>query len=295
ENHTVVGVVCQPDKPKGRGNKMTPPPTKELAERWGLPVFQPASFRDGSFLPTLQALEPDVIVVVAYGRILPSYVLDYPRYGCVNLHVSLLPLYRGAAPMQRAIMAGERETGVCVMMMDEGMDTGDVLLCERYPILPTDDYGAVSEKAARVGAPLLGRALDQLAAGTARRHPQDHSRATYAPKIEKEECVLDFARPAAQIDCLIRALSPAPLASFFDARGQACKAVAAHPVALPPTGERPAPGTVLSVSTKGEGEIVVACGEGALALTALIPAGKKRMSAAAFVCGRGVAAGDVLS
>lgn len=286
----VVGVVCQPDKPKGRGNKMTPPPTKVTAEGVGLPVFQPISFRDGAFLPVLEELAPDVIVVVAYGKILPSYVLHAPRYGCINLHVSLLPAYRGAAPMQRAIMDGCTETGVTVMHMDEGMDTGDIIHTAAFPILPTDDYGAVTQKAADIGAPLLNQTLDELAAGTAPRTPQNGDLATYAPKIEKEEYHLQFTRPASELDCLVRALSPAPLALCRDGRGRMCKILSARPTA----GEGQ-PGQVLSTSDRGEGEIVVACGQGALAITALIPEGKNRMEAAAFVRGRGAAAGEVFS
>lgn len=286
----VIGVVCQPDKPKGRGNKMTSPPTKITAEARGIPVFQPITFRDDAFLPTLETLSPDVIVVVAYGKILPSYVLHTPVYGCINLHVSLLPAYRGAAPMQRAVMDGKTETGVTVMYMDEGMDTGDMIHTAAFPILPTDDYGAVSRKASDVGLPLLLRTLDELEQGTAPRTAQDHSKATHAAKIEKEECKLDFTKPAKTLDCLIRALSPSPLAFCHDGKGRMCKIISARP-----TDGKGDPGRVLSVSDKGEGSIVIACGEGALAVTALVPEGKNRMEAAAFVRGRGAAAGDLFS
>lgn len=289
DKREVVGVVCQPDKPKGRGNTLTPPPTKVLAEEHGIPVFQPVTLRDGAFLPILEELRPDVILVVAYGKILPSYVLDFPKYGCINLHVSLLPKYRGAAPMQRAIMAGETETGVTVMYMDEGMDTGDMIAVSAYPILPTDDYGAVSDKAATVGAPLLLKTLDDLKEGKVIRTPQNHAEATFAPKIEKSEYKIDFSKSAHDCACLVRGLSPAPLAYVTDESGRMLKIQKAHAA----EGKGKA-GEVIAVSTAGEGEILVACGEGALAITCLTPAGKSSMTAAAFLRGRGLAVGDLL-
>lgn len=285
----VVGVVCQPDKPKGRGNVMTPPPVKVLAEERGIPVFQPVTLKDNAFLPVLEQLAPDVILVVAYGKILPLYVLQYPRFGCINLHVSKLPKYRGAAPMQRAIMAGETETGVTVMYMDEGMDTGDIISVAAYPILPTDDYGTVSKKAAAIGAPMLIETLDDLAAGNVKRTPQCHEDATFAPKIDKSEYHIQFSASAHTCACLVRGLSPAPLAYVTDQKGRMLKIQKAHA-----TEGKGTPGEVIALSTAGEGEITVACGEGALAITALTPAGKSSMTAAAFLRGRGVALGDIL-
>ena len=289
DGREVVGLVCQPDKPKGRGKQMTPPPTKVLAEEKGIPVFQPVTLRENALLPVLEELSPDVILVVAYGKILPTYVLEFPKYGCINLHVSLLPKYRGAAPMQRAIMEGETETGVTVMYMDEGMDTGDMIFTATYPILPDDDYGSVSQKAADLGAPLLLKTLDDLVAGTVVRTPQDHSQATFAPKIEKTEYKIDFTGSAHRCACLVRGLSPAPLAYVTDQSGRMLKIQKAHKVEG--KGE---PGKVIAVSTQGEGEIVVACGEDALAITCLTPAGKSSMTAAAFLRGRGLAVGDML-
>lgn len=289
EGRDIIGVVCQPDKPKGRGKQLLPPPTKVVAEERGIPVFQPFSLKDNSFEQTLHTLAPDVIVVVAYGKILPTYVLSYPRLGCMNLHVSLLPAYRGAAPMQRAIMEGETETGVTVMYMDEGLDTGDIISVHRYPIAEDDDYGTISEKAALYGAPLLSRALDGAAAGTLTRTPQPNEGATYAPKIEKSECQIDFTLPAHRVHCRLRGLSPAPLAFCRLPSGRLLKVAKATPAK-----GSGAPGTVLSVSDVGQGHITVACGEGAIVFTEVIPEGKSRMSAAAFVRGRGIRAGEVL-
>ena len=289
EGREVVGVVCQPDKPKGRGNKMLPPPTKELALERGVAVYQPYTLKDGAFEAELKELSPDIIIVVAYGKILPSYVLNYPRYGCINLHVSLLPAYRGAAPMQRAIMAGEAETGVTVMYMDEGLDTGDIISVCRYPIEHDDDYGKVTAKAAAFGAPMLSATIDGAKAGTLTRTPQPAEGATYAPKIEKPECKIDFSHCAKSIDCLIRALSPAPFA-FCRLPSEKLLKV---PKATPSKGCG-APGTVLRVSDAGEGYITVACGDGAIDFLEVVPEGKNRMSAAAFVRGRGIKEGDIL-
>ena len=301
-HHTLVGVVTSPDKPRGRRYVLTPPPVKVTAEELGLPVYQPERLRDGELLPVLDATAPDVCVVVAYGKILPKYVLDYPRYGCLNLHVSLLPRYRGAAPMQRAIMAGDRETGVSVMYMDEGLDTGDILSLHRFPIGPADDLGEVSRRSAEIGGPALVDALDALAAGTATRTPQLAEGATYAEKITKEECPLDFAAASSVILAKIRGLSPAPLALTHGADGRAVKVLAARagdgadPYGVYPAGavQTAAPGTVLALSDRGEGGVTVATGDGTVVLTRLLPEGKSAMSAADFIRGRRVALGDIL-
>ncbi|MFA5561807.1 MAG: methionyl-tRNA formyltransferase [Eubacteriales bacterium] len=286
----VVGVVCQPDKPKGRGHSLTPPPTKVLAEAHALPVCQPSTLRDDGFLSWLAEVNPDLILVVAYGKILPRAVLEYPRYGCLNLHVSLLPKYRGAAPMQRAVMAGETVSGVSVMYMNEGMDTGDVMFQQSFPIAESDDFGAVHDKAAAMGAPLLNEAVDALLAGNAPRTPQDQSQATMAPKIEKEECHLNLTKSAAELFHIVRGLSPAPLAYVLTEKGESLKIAKARVV----DGEGKA-GQVIALSTEGEGAVVVACGEGALAITELVPQGKGKMSAAAYIRGRKIAPGQVLS
>ena len=301
--HTVVGVLTQTDKPVGRRNVLTPPPVKVIATELGIPVYQPETLRDEAILPLLRELAPDVAVVVAYGKILPGYVLTFPRYGCLNLHVSLLPHYRGAAPMQRAIMAGERETGVTVMYMDEGLDTGDILSVARFPIGPSDDLGVVEATSARLGGPALLRALSLLEAGTAPRTPQPTEGVSYAAKITKEDTRLDFGETAASLLARIRALSPAPLAACRLPDGRALKILAARAgEGADPYGVYPAPsapsapfGTVTALADRGEGGITVACGDGTVVLTRVLPEGKSAMSAADFIRGRRIALGDLLS
>ena len=283
----VVGAVSQPDRPKGRGMVLTPPPVKVLAEEHGIPVYQPTTLKDGAFLPVLRELAPDVIAVVAYGKILPSEVLSFPKYGCVNVHVSLLPKYRGAAPMQRAIMAGEHETGVTTMRMDEGLDTGDILMVEKFPIGDEDNFETVHDRSAELGGKLLSATLRALEAGTVLPKKQDHSLATYAEKITKEECLLDFSQPASVLDARIRGLSPIPLAFTHLRDGKLLKVVSASPV----TGKGRA-GEVIRTEREG---VVVACGEGALLLKTVLPEGKGRMSAGDFIRGRKIGVGDLLS
>ena len=291
-HHEVVGAVCQPDKPRGRGMVLTPPPVKVTAEKAGLAVYQPESLKDGAFLPVLEQTRPDVIAVVAYGKILPPYILEYPKYGCINVHVSLLPKYRGAAPMQRAIMEGEKETGVTVMQMDEGMDTGDILLTEAFPIGPTDNFEVIHDRSAAVGAALLVRVLDELPSGTVLPRRQPTEGVSYAAKITKEDQAIDFSLPATVLDARIRGLSPIPLAFTKTPDGRLLKIVRA---ALAEGRFSGSPGEVVAVSDKGEGEVVVACGEGALSLRLLLPEGKSKMTAADFVRGRRIARGDILS
>lgn len=288
--YEVVGAVTQADRPRGRGYTLTPPPVKQLAIERGIPVYQPATLRDEEFLTTLSALAPDLIAVVAYGKILPAAVLEYPRYGCINLHASLLPRYRGAAPIQRAVMDGESETGLTTMYMEEGLDTGDMLLTEVIPIGPSDTYGTIHDRMAALGGPLLCRTVDAIAAGQALRRPQDHARATYARKIEKEDCRVDFTRPAAALDPFIRGLNPIPYAFCRRPDGRMLKIVRAEI-----TEGEGVPGTVLSLSERGEGSIVVACGAGALCIRELVPEGKGKMRAADFIRGRGISVGEVLS
>jgi methionyl-tRNA formyltransferase len=282
---------------------LTPPPVKVRAEELGIPVTQPETLKDGALLSFLEECHPDVCVVVAYGKILPSYVLNFPRYGCLNLHVSLLPAYRGAAPMQRAIMAGERETGVSVMYMDEGLDTGDVLSLHRFPIGPADDLGTVERTSGEIGGPALIEALDLLAAGKAPRTKQAADGASYAAKITREDQPLDFSRPSSVLLAQIRGLSPAPLALTHGADGRAVKVLAARAgegadaYGVYPTSRTgtAAPGTVLALSDKGEGGVTVATGDGSIVLLRLHPEGKNPMSAADFIRGRRVALGDIFS
>jgi len=266
---------------------LTPPPVKVLAEERGIPVYQPDSLKDESFLPTLRELDPDVIAVVAYGKILPSYVLDFPKYGCVNLHVSLLPKYRGAAPMQRAVMNGERETGVTTMKMDVGLDTGDILLVEKFPIGDEDTFETVHDTSAAIGGALLCKTLLGLEDGTVTPHPQNHGEATYAEKITKEDCAIDFSLPAKTLHARIRGLSPMPLAFTRMPNGKLLKVVSASLAE-----GNGACGEILRAERDG---FVVACGAGALLFRTVIPEGKGKMSAADLLRGRQLAVGDLLA
>lgn len=287
EGFDVVGCLSQPDRPKGRGMVMTPPPVKVLAEEHGIPVYQPDTLKDGAILPVLEELSPDVIAVVAYGKILPEYVLNYPKYGCVNLHVSLLPKYRGAAPMQRAVMNGDRETGVTTMKMDVGLDTGDILLCERFPIGEEDTFETVHDTSALIGGKLLARTLCGLEEGAITPKPQNHADATYAEKITKEECAIDFSLSARTLHARIRGLSPIPLAFTRMPNGKLLKVVSASVAE-----GHGAPGEILGLEKEG---VTVACGEGALLLRTVIPEGKGKMSAADLWRGRLLAKGDILA
>lgn len=286
DGHDVCGVVTREDKPRGRGNVMTPTPTKVTALSHGIPVYEPSTLRDEAFSELLRRIAPDVIAVVAYGKILPSSVLDFPKHGCVNLHVSLLPKYRGAAPMQRAIMEGESETGVTVMYMNEGLDTGDIISVERFPIGPEDNFEDIHDRSAEVGGALLSKTLYEIEAGTATRTPQDNSKATYAAKIEKSDCKIDFSKSAKELDAIIRGVTPIP-GAFAYLNGKMLKIFKASPVE-----GKGAAGEVIAIDGAQDGSFTVACGEGALKVTGVIPEGKGRMSAADFVRGRKIFVGD---
>ena len=284
----IVGVVTQPDKPKGRGHVMQAPPVKIYAEQQGLPVYQPLTFKDGAFAQELEALSPDLIVVVAYGKILPRYVLEFPKYGCINVHGSLLPAYRGAAPMQRAIMEGCTETGVTTMQMAEGLDTGDMLIVRRVTIGENDNFEAIHDALGTAGAQALLETIEALQKGTLIATPQDDAQATYAAKILKEDCLLDFTKNAKTVHDLCRGLSPIPLAFTHTPDGRMLKVVETR---RSPVTTDAAPGTVIAL-----GECVtVACGEGsAIELWQLLPEGKGRMPAADYIRGRRIALGDIL-
>ena len=285
----IVGVVTQPDKPKGRGYELQPPPVKVYALEQGIPVYQPNTLKDGAFAAELDLLAPDVIVVVAYGKILPPYVLEYPKYGCVNVHGSLLPAYRGAAPMQRAIMDGHAETGITTMLMNEGLDTGDMLLTVRVPIAENDNFESIHDKLGEAGAALLLDTLATLRAGTVTPVAQDNALATYAAKIEKADCLIDFAKSAQTVHNTVRGLSPVPLAFTHTPDGKLLKLVAGH--IEEHEGVLAAPGTVLSL----DGEITVACGKGSVSFTRVLPEGKGRMDADAYIRGRRIQVGDILA
>lgn len=287
--YDVVGVVTQPDKPKGRSYKLTPPPVKIYAEEKGLHVYQPQTLKDEAFLPELQALDPDIIIVAAYGKILPKYVLDYPKYGCINAHGSVLPAYRGAAPIQRAIMNGEKETGITVMYMNEGLDTGDMILVEKTPITEEDNFETMHDRLAEIGGRCLVQAMELLEKGEAVIEKQDDSLATYAEKITKDDCVINFNTPVDTLLCRIRGLSPFPLAVTKTPDGRLLKIVSAERA----TGKSEAvPGTVTVVDKDG---FEVVCAEGKkIRIKEVLPEGKGRMTAADFVRGRRIEAGDRL-
>ena len=287
----VVAVITQPDKPRGRGYVLTPTPVKAYALERGIPVYQPETLRGGAFDDTLRTLAPDLIIVVAYGKILPLSVLSCPPLGCINVHGSLLPALRGAAPMQRAIMDGHPVTGVTTMYMAEGLDTGDMLLREEIEILTDDNFESIHDKLAEAGARTLLATLAALRDGTLVATPQDNSAATYAAKIEKEDRLLDFSRDAEAVHNLIRGLSPIPLAFTHTPDGKLLKVPAARVARPAADGSLAAPGTVLSL----EGGIEVACGRGSVLLTTVTPEGKSRMSAADYVRGRKLSLGDILA
>ena len=288
-DNEIVGVVTQPDKPKGRGYALTPPPVKVFATEMGYPVYQPATLRGEEFASLLEELSPDVIVVVAYGKILPKNVLDFPKYGCINVHGSLLPEYRGAAPMQRAIIDGKKQTGITTMYMAEGLDTGDMLLKETVDITDSDNFETIHDKLGECGATLIVRTLEGIENGSVSRIPQNEEGATYAAKILKEDCALDFSRSAREIHDLIRGVSPFPLSFTHTADGKLLKVVASR--IYKEEGELGKAGEVISL----EDGITVACGKGAVTLTRVLPEGKPRMDASDFIRGRKVALGDILA
>ena len=287
-DNEIVAVVTGKDKPRGRGNVMTPTAVKALALEHSLPVYTPDSLKGEDFSALLEEINPDLIAVVAYGKILPKNVLDFPKFGCINVHVSLLPKYRGAAPMQRAIINGESETGVTIMYMAEGVDTGDIITTEAFAIGPEDDFEAIHDRSAEVGAKLLVKTIADLANGTATRTPQDDALATHAAKIEKEDCKIDFSRSAKVLDCAIRGVTPIP-GAFAYLRGKMLKIYKATPVEGKGT-----PGEVIALDPKGTGSFTVACGEGALKISGVIPEGKGKMSAGDFIRGRKIDLGDIL-
>lgn len=286
--YEIAGVVTQPDKPKGRGYELLPPPVKRFALEKGLPVYQPNTLRDESFAALLKEIDPNLIVVVAYGKILPQSVLDYPKYGCINVHGSLLPEYRGAAPMQRAIIEGKAETGITTMKMEAGLDTGEMYEKAILPIGENDNFEMVHDALGALGASLLLSTLKKLEAGELKGTPQDDSLATYAKKIEKEDCKLDFAKSAKELHDLIRGLSPMPLAYTLLPDGKLLKIVESRISKNALSGQ---PGEVIALS---DGLVTVACGKGAIDLVTLIPEGKKKMSAKDLINGRRIKVGDRL-
>ena len=286
----VIGVVTQTDKPRGRGYELLPTPVKVYAQEHDIPVYQPKTLRGEEFAAQLSEIDPELIVVVAYGKLLPVNVLEYPKYGCINVHGSLLPAYRGAAPMQRAIMDGCAETGVTTMYMAEGLDTGDMLLKASLPIKDSDNFETIHDKLGALGAQTMLDTLDALRAGTLVPEVQDDSLANYAEKIQKSDLLLDFSLDARTLHNHIRGTSPIPLSFTHLPNGSLLKVYAAR-VYDEDKVHDVAPGTVVGLDS----EILVACGKGTLALTSVIPEGKKRMGAADYVRGRKLNLGDLLS
>lgn len=287
--HEVVGVFTQPDKPVGRKQVLTPPPVKQLALEQGLPVYQPAKMRDGTALQLLRDCRPDLAVVVAYGRILPPDLLAVPPLGCVNIHGSLLPHYRGAAPIQWTVINGEPLAGVTAMYMDEGLDTGDMILKKETPVGENETSGQLFDRLCLLGAECLAETLALIEQGTAPRTPQNHEEATLAPILTKEMGRIDFSKPAAQVHNLIRGMSPWPGA--FTRCGE--KLFKVHESRLLPQyeGKIPAaPGTLL----EDGGHLAVACGTGALRLTVVQLEGKGRLDGETFLRGSRLQPGFVL-
>lgn len=282
--HEVCAVYTQPDKPQGRKQILTAPPVKELALQYHIPVYQPATLKNEEEQEKLRALAPEVIIVVAYGKLLPKAVLDIPPRGCINVHGSLLPRWRGAAPIQWSVIAGDEKAGVTTMQMAEGLDTGDMLLTYETEIGARETAGELFDRLAQAGAELLVRTLVELDSITPR--PQDDSRSCYAHMLDKQMAVIDWAKSAREIDCLIRGLSPWPVA-LTTLDGARLKIYAAEPV--PGTGR---PGEVL-VSDPKKG-LTVACGAGALALHEVQLVGGKRMKSADFLRGHAIQTGTIL-
>ena len=284
----VVGVVTQPDKPKGRGYTLTPPPVKVYALEQGIEVYQPTTLKDGAFLETIEKLNPEMIVVVAYGKILPKYVLDFPKYGCINIHCSLLPKYRGAAPMQRAIIDGEKVTGVTSMYMAEGLDTGDMLIKEEVEIAEDDNFETIHDKLGAAGARVLLLTVEAAKNGTLKPEKQDESLATHTSKIEKGDCLIDFSADAHTIHNKIRGLSPFPLAFTYLPNGKIFKIVRAR---YESTNCGEDFGKVVRADKSG----IAVCAKGGLVVIEIAtPEGKKAQSAADLVNGRQVSVGDIL-
>jgi methionyl-tRNA formyltransferase len=298
----VVAVVTQPDRPKGRGRKLTAPPVKLLANDAGLPVLQPEKIRGQDFLDRIKDFQPDLIVVTAYGRILPGHILNLPPLGTINVHGSLLPKYRGAAPVQWALLNGEQETGVTIMQMDEGMDTGDILLTEKIPISQADTAATLMKKLAELGGRALTAALDLLRIGRLTPTRQDESRATSAPPLDKTMGRIDWMQPAPEISCRIRGLDPWPATYTFvgEKRLRLFKpTVIEQQTAMdrilqtaPGLTEPIAPGTICGADDQG---LLVACGHDFLLIQEVQSEGGRRMAAGAFLSGHPLTLGQQFS
>lgn len=283
--HEICAVFTRRDKPVGRKQILTAPPVKQLAEQHGIPVYQPRTLRDGSSDDVIRELAPDIIVVVAYGCIIPPQLLHVARYGCINLHVSLLPKYRGSAPIQWAVLNGDRCTGVSIMQLDEGLDTGDVLMVEPVDIDPEETSGQLFDRVSAVGAKTLVQALEKLQAGQLKPEPQQHELATMAPPLTKDMARFDFTQSAAHIHNWVRGMNPWPVA-WFEQEGKRIKVLECR---MAKAGDSAAPGTVLALKP-----LTIACGEGSVELLTVTPEGGKPMAGTAWAAGRRLKAGDSL-
>lgn len=282
----LCAVFTQPDRPRGRGKLLAPPPVKEMAVAHGLPVFQPQKLRDPAVVETLRSLRPDLIVVVAYGQILPASILDIPRYGCINVHASLLPRYRGAAPINKAIVDGEQVTGVTTMLMDVGLDIGDMLVKRATEIGIEETAGQLHDRLALLGREAMAETLRRLCEGTLRPEPQDDAQSSYAPMMKKEDGRIDWRHPARDIHNLVRGLSPWP-GAFTSWNGQMLKLGRT----LAEEGPDAEPGTVVAADGCG---VCIACGQGVLRVRELQLAGKKKLPAGDFLRGASLSVGTRL-
>lgn len=288
EKHQVVAVVSQPDKPKGRGKHLMPTPVKEEALKHNIPVYQPESIKEPEAVEFICSLDADIFVVAAYGQILPVSILEKPRYGCINIHGSLLPKYRGAAPIQRAIIDGEKESGVTIMYMAEGLDCGDMLLKKAIPINDEDTYGTLYDKISELGAEAVLEAMDMIEQGTAKPEKQDDSLSTYAKKIKKEMGAIDWNKPSVDIINLIRGFNPMPGAyTFYDEESfKIWSAVIAEESC------QGVPGEITEVNPKKG--FVVKTGDGAILVSEMQAKGGKKMSAADYMRGHSIEKGKIL-
>lgn len=284
DGYDVAAVFTQPDRPKGRGYHLTPPPVKVAAHNHNIAVYQPVTLKNEETISLMKEINPDCIVVVAYGRILPVSVLRLPKLGCINVHASLLPKFRGAAPIQWSIISGEKKTGVTTMYMAEGLDTGDMILKSEVGIEPDETFGELHDKLMEIGAETLSKTLELLEQGKAPREKQDDSQSTYAPMIDNNNSKIDWSRSAQDIHNLIRGLNPFP-AAYTMFRGIKFKMISSK---ISNTGltVKKAPGSVVSVSNEG---FLIACGDGKTLLVEEVQAqGGKRMTAAAYANGHGI-------
>lgn len=287
--HEILAVVTQPDRPKGRGNKLLQTPVKEYALEQGLTVYQPQKVKTLEFVELLHELQPELIVVAAFGQFLSKEILELPKYGCINVHASLLPKYRGAAPIQYAIIKGEKESGVTIMQMDIGMDTGAMLDKVVVPIAENTTMGELHDALREQGAALLLQVIDKIAAGTAVAEPQDNEQATYATLLDRSMEHIDWSKTAQEVHNLIRGFNPAPSTFTKLPNGKSLKIWGSK---MTDKSSAAAAGTVIET---GKHSFFVACGEGVLEITEVQPESKKRMPAQVFLNGRGVQEGDLLA